>query len=78
MRVRLNVRLAAASEIKDSMKKCSYCGTEYSDDTVECMVDHTPLEKLSEPVPPIQPKQTAQEYVPRSEISRLLKNSQNL
>jgi hypothetical protein len=26
------------------MKKCSYCGAEYPDDTVVCAVDHTPLD----------------------------------
>jgi hypothetical protein len=26
------------------MKKCSYCGAEYPDDTVMCAVDHTPLD----------------------------------
>src|SRR5262245_60531817 len=26
------------------MKKCTYCGAEYSDDAVMCAVDHTPLD----------------------------------
>lgn len=25
------------------MKKCSYCGAEYPDDTIECAIDRTPL-----------------------------------
>jgi hypothetical protein len=25
------------------MNKCSYCGAEYSDDVLECPIDHTPL-----------------------------------
>jgi hypothetical protein len=28
------------------MKKCSYCGAEYSDDAVVCAIDHTPLNSL--------------------------------
>jgi len=32
------------------MKKCSYCGAEYPDETVVCPIDQTPFEKDYEPV----------------------------
>lgn len=31
------------------MKKCSYCGAEYPDDTVMCAIDHAPFEQPAEP-----------------------------
>src|ERR1700676_3459414 len=34
------------------MKTCSYCGAEYSDDAVECAIDHTPFERPGKSLPP--------------------------
>jgi len=39
-----------ASACENSMKKCSYCGTEYPDDLVVCPVDQTPFEKDYQPI----------------------------
>ena len=30
--------------VRNPMKKCSYCGAEYPDDTIICVIDHTSLD----------------------------------
>jgi hypothetical protein len=56
------------------MKKCSYCGAEYSDDAVMCAIDHTPFERhsehLSEPPPLPEPKRSEYEFPPLSLADR--------
>jgi hypothetical protein len=37
------------------MNKCSYCGAEYSDDVLECPIDHTPLVEPDVATPPGSP-----------------------
>jgi hypothetical protein len=51
---------------KKFMKKCSYCGAEYPDDTAVCPIDHTPFGGSD--APPLLPRQqTDYDFVPLSE-----------
>jgi hypothetical protein len=57
------------------MNICSYCGAEYSDDVLECPIDHTPLvEKNVVPAPNSPPpailKQPEYEFAPLSPADR--------
>ena len=53
------------------MNKCSYCGAEYSDDVLECPIDHTPLgepDVASAPgsPPASRPRRSEYEFPPLS------------
>jgi len=57
------------------MNRCSYCGAEYSDDVLECPIDHTPLvEKQAVPAPvsppPPKPERPDYEFTPLSAADR--------
>lgn len=52
------------------MKKCSYCGAEYSEDAVVCAIDHTPLDHPSETPPPPGPERPEYEFAPLSAADR--------
>jgi hypothetical protein len=55
------------------MKKCSYCGAEYADDAVECVIDHTALDQPGVP-PPLPPESESKppgyEFAPLSEADK--------
>lgn len=53
------------------MNKCPYCGAEYSDDTVVCACDRTPLERPGQSLPPPPPpKRTEYQLGSLSEEAR--------
>ena len=57
------------------MNQCSYCGAEYSDDVLECPIDHTPLVEPdvatpSGSPPPSGPARPDYDFLPLSAAER--------
>ncbi len=57
------------------MRRCSYCGAEYSDDVAECSIDHTPLIEsiaalATAPAASSEPERPEYEFAPLSPADR--------